>query len=453
MTRNVVGGRFFGSSRMAFVLAILFLCLALGSPALIDHINAHIGTSFHKEQRWDVHDYGNCNMPVGPPFAHTPWTAQTRANEAKCTSPYYYFDDYWHGLRRTHWMSGSCTIDYGSATVLPATSPSLNAALTRHAMDHSAEEATPAYYAMRLAESSLLVEAASASRSGILRVTPTAAAGSVGGSDVDPATGEAAPAIADADDDDDDDGDDDLYFLFAAFDSRHNKSTVKFLPAATDNDGCVDEVIISSPVHRWYQSRGEFAHFSGHHYFKLSQPACTYGMIEQRGLGREWVRTHAMESTSSADGPAAAYVKYSRRALGSRPLLVYTGASFVSPDKAFQNLHAELAAVGTLEEASTVAFVTLEALRDATARTWEEKLQKLRVTPHADAADGGRGQLTTFYTAVWRSLLLPRVVSDFDGEYLSFGDATRRVVNTADDDFGRYFDDFSMWDIYRAQVR
>ena len=142
-----------------------------------------------------------------------------------------------------------------------------------------------------------------------------------------------------------------------------------------------------------------------------------------------------------------------RRALGSRPLLVYTGASFVSPDKAFQNLHAELAAVGTLEEASTVAFVTLEALRDATARTWEEKLQKLRVTPHADAADGGRGQLTTFYTAVWRSLLLPRVVSDFDGEYLSFGDATRRVVNTVDDDFGRYFDDFSMWDIYRAQVR
>ena len=410
---------------------------------LIHHINTHIGTSFHEVQRWDVHDYGNCNMPVGPPFAHTPWTAQTRANEAKCTSPYYYFDDHWHGLRRTHWMSGSCTIDYGSATVLLGATPSLNDALTRHAMNHAAEVATPAYYAMRLVESSLLVEAASASRSGVLRISSTAASVGSGGG-VDPATGEV-------------EADDDIYVLFAAFDSRHNKSTVKFLPAASGNDGCIEEVVISSPVHRWYQSRGEFAHFSGHHYFKLSQPACDYGMIEQRGKGREWVRTFATEATSSADGPAAAYVKYSRRALGDRSLLVYTGASFVSQDKAFQNLLAELSTVSTPEEASTQAFVSLEALRDATALTWEEKLRKLRVTPHADASNtssaGGRGQLTTFYTAVWRSLLLPRVVSDFDGEYLSFGDAARRVVSTADDGFDRYFDDFSMWDIYRAQVR
>ena len=71
-------------------------------------------------------------------------------------------------------------------------------------------------------------------------------------------------------------------------------------------------------------------------------------------------------------------------------------------------------------------------------------------SPPADPQ--AQAQLTTFYSAIWRSLLLPRVVSDFDGEYLTFGDAERRVVSTSDDGFHRYFDDFSMWDVYRAQV-
>jgi putative alpha-1,2-mannosidase len=77
-----------------------------------------------------------------------------------------------------------------------------------------------------------------------------------------------------------------------------------------------------------------------------------------------------------------------------------------------------------------------------------------------------------FYTALWHALLLPRAVSDADGAYLSFTDTPRTVQYTHPVDaahpgsqqaqqqqatantlsFGTYYDDFSMWDIFRAQV-
>ena len=404
----------------------------------MNHVNPYIGTSYHEEQRWDVHDYGNCNMPIGPPFAHTPWTAQTRANENKCTSPYYYFDDYWHGMRRTHWISGSCTIDYGSATIVPAMTPSLLGALKLHAMNHSAEVVTPSYYSMNLSESLMFVEAASASRSGILRVSTTMLPDH-----------DSSESIHDNDDNS-------FFLLFAAFDSRHNKSSIKLIPS-TLFPGCVDEIVVANPVHRWYQSKGEYAHFLGYHYFKISQPICDFGMIEPLSGGQaEYVHPQKLSATSTIHGPVAAYLKIQRNnvELQESGIHVYTGASFVSPKKARLNMLAELSSYATEEEARREAFVSLEVLRDRTTSEWEDKLTKIRVVPHqvAPTDSDAQAQLTTFYSAIWRSLLLPRVVSDFDGEYLTFGDAERRVVSTHDDDFDRYFDDFSMWDVYRAQV-
>ena len=336
----------------------------------MNHVNPYIGTSYHEEQRWDVHDYGNCNMPVGPPFAHTPWTAQTRANENKCTSPYYYFDDFWHGMRRTHWMSGSCTIDYGSATIVPAMTPSLLGALRLHAMNHSAEVTTPSYYSMNLSESLLFVEAASASRSGILRITSTMLLDNVSESN--------------------NVGNDKSFFLlFTAFDSRHNKSFVQFIPS-TLSPGCVDEIIVANPVHRWYQSKGEYAHFLGYHYFKISQPICDFGIIEPLSGGQtEYVHPRMFSATSNIHGSVAAYVKIQRNntELQELGIRVYTGASFVSPEKARLNMLAELSSYATEEEARRGAFVSLEILRDRTTAEWEDKLERIRVVPHP-ANDG-----------------------------------------------------------------
>jgi putative alpha-1,2-mannosidase len=53
------------------------------------------------------------------PFAMTQWTPQTRTTEIKCQPPYYYKDSLLSGFRGTHWLSGSCTQDYGSFTIMP----------------------------------------------------------------------------------------------------------------------------------------------------------------------------------------------------------------------------------------------------------------------------------------------------------------------------------------------
>src|SRR3982750_2071466 len=55
------------------------------------------------------------------PFAMTQWTPQTRTSETKCLPPYFYKDTLLNGFRGSHWLSGSCTQDYGSFTIMPVT--------------------------------------------------------------------------------------------------------------------------------------------------------------------------------------------------------------------------------------------------------------------------------------------------------------------------------------------
>ena len=245
-----------------------------GTSNLLKYVNTLIGTSYFENQ-FDVHDYGNTAPFAGPPFSHTPWTAQTRDSEDKCQSPYYYFDTYWQGMRRSHWMSGSCTIDYGSATIIPSVTLNLEEALRYHTMNHSAEISTPASYTIDLMESSLLVEAASDIRSGIMKVTPRATIQHKY-----------------------------FYLIFKGSDTMYNESVINITYSEIDRSSnipnsdymenvietpegdkkeklLVNSLTISNPVHRWYQSKQKNANFSGHHYFISSRPACEFGIIEE----------------------------------------------------------------------------------------------------------------------------------------------------------------------------
>ena len=80
------------------------------------------------------------------------WSPQTRANENKCESPYYYFDGYWKGMRRTHFMSGSCVIDYGTVSIIPSISLNLSSVLNTYKLNYSNEYLTLYYYSYYLSE-------------------------------------------------------------------------------------------------------------------------------------------------------------------------------------------------------------------------------------------------------------------------------------------------------------
>ncbi|MFE2752014.1 GH92 family glycosyl hydrolase [Actinosynnema sp. NPDC059335] len=106
------------------------------------------------------------------------------------------------------------------------------------------------------------------------------------------------------------------------------------------------------------------------------------------------------------------------------------GLSFVSIDGAKENLQAENAGR------------SFDAVRAAARRAWNDRLNQVKVTGGTDA------QRTTFYTALYHSLLQPNVFSDTDGRYPGFDGR----VHTAERGHAVYTN-FSGWDVYRSEVQ
>src|SRR3954470_20368618 len=90
------------------------------------------------------------------PFAMTQWTPQTRTSETKCLPPYFYKDTLLNGFRGSHWLSGSCTQDYGSFTIMPVTGKlRINPEEYAAAFSHADEVATPYSYKIDLPSSGI----------------------------------------------------------------------------------------------------------------------------------------------------------------------------------------------------------------------------------------------------------------------------------------------------------
>jgi predicted alpha-1,2-mannosidase len=89
-----------------------------------------------------------------------------------------------------------------------------------------------------------------------------------------------------------------------------------------------------------------------------------------------------------------------------------------------------------MEEADGMNF---DQVRANAGDIWNDKLNKI-------AVDGGTTiNKTKFYTALYRTLLVPRTFSDADGSYYShFED---RIIQEKD---FTYYVDFSLWDTYRT---
>src|SRR5260370_3237114 len=90
---------------------------------------------------------------VGMPFGMTGWTPETQPTENKCLSPYYDKDPKLTGFRGSHWLSGSCTQDYGTVTVMPTVGALKVSPLARASpFRHSTEAISPSYYSVLLAD-------------------------------------------------------------------------------------------------------------------------------------------------------------------------------------------------------------------------------------------------------------------------------------------------------------
>jgi predicted alpha-1,2-mannosidase len=157
----------------------LFITTNAGAQSLVKYVDPLIGTapaatiSAKRNSTAGSEEKGQTFPGVGRPFGMTQWTPETRTTETKCISPYYYNDTHITGFRGSHWMSGSCTQDYGSFTIMPFTTefPDTVTVSPVSSFSHSNEVSTPSYYSVLLNDFGIEAELTGASRSGIMRFT------------------------------------------------------------------------------------------------------------------------------------------------------------------------------------------------------------------------------------------------------------------------------------------
>jgi len=134
---------------------------------------------------------------------------------------------------------------------------------------------------------------------------------------------------------------------------------------------------------------------------------------------------HSLNEISGKDG-VGAFVNFTTEE--GEQILVKVGISFVSIEGAKKNLQAEL------------SHWDFQKVVDQAKEEWNKKFDKIEIK------GGTEAQKTIFYTAMYHSLMFPRVFSDVDGSYYSHFDD--KIHGNPGE---RYYVDFSLWDTYRAE--
>ena len=274
---------------MAHAIAILVLLGCTGGVQCqrgkLADVDPKIGTA---------HD-GQTFPAVGVPFGMTSWTPETQSTEAKCVAPYYYKDAAITGFRGSHWLSGSCTQEYGSVTFMPTVGDLKVIAAERAShFDHDSEKETPALYSVFLKDYNTQVDLTGTTRSGMLR----------------------------------------LFF------PEKGARNLLVQPNARAGQGFVEvhpqqhEIVGYNPVVRIYQGAGQPAGFSGYFVIRFREAVASSGTwcgsAVHRGLQRQ----------GSGCDTVGGFVTLAPGA--HREVLVKVGTSFTSLDEARKNLDAEI---------------------------------------------------------------------------------------------------------------
>lgn len=307
---------------------------------------------------------------VGLPFGMTQLTPQTRSTEKKCLAPYYYKDETSSGYRLTHWLSGSCTQDYGSVTIMPVTSGG-------NTLDHTKEISQPHYYKNELGN--VQTEMTATLRCGMLQFTMLK---------------------------------DDSLHIVVTPNSDKQKGGITIDPVKKEITGY-------NPVYRIYQGSGQPAGFSGWFVIQYDVDAAKAGSVVKKG----GAKNDALEVMATSMGIAL-------HAKNGTVIRLRVGTSFTGLEGARRNLQAEI---------NTWDF---SALRKKAETAWNKALGQIEVNTDDEQLK------RIFYTSLYHSMQHPRLMSDVDGQYSKFaGDYELDTLKQ-----GNYYDDFSMWDIYRAQL-
>lgn len=181
------------------------------------------------------------------------------------------------------------------------------------------------------------------------------------------------------------------------------------------------EITSVNPVHRIYQGKGEPAGFEGYFTLTIDRQVTDYGVY----TGETVIPGLRAISYMPESG---AWIKFEVSA--GDTVEVRAASSFVSIANARGNLEAEIP-----------VSATFRSTRERLDSIWNAALGIIEIEGNDPDA------IAMFDGAHYRASLLPRVVNDANGEYRSFA-GTGRTMRVRPGH--SYYDDFSMWDTYRA---
>lgn len=376
-------------------------------------------------------EHGQTLPAVLVPNGQNFWTPQTQDTEKKCIAPYYYKDTELQGFRNSHWIVGGCTQDYGSFTIATLGGKlRLQPEERATRFSHEDEVSHPHYYAVHLRDEHLKTEMTALSHSAIFRITP--------------------------------DQDEEVHIVIN--------------PNSDEGEGYIEidtlhHIIYGyNPVHRIYQGWGEPAGFSGHFVLDYSgelnfdvpssdisnprygETPC--GFDDFGVFSKEEKTPQGLSVKGSRSG---AWLTFKGKA--GRPIEIRAASSFTSKKNACDNLVGETAGGFDFDD-----FI----LKAETI--WCDRLHAI------DVESKNVAKVNQFYGALYRASFLPHEMSDVYGSYPTFSTGKVEILDSSDssalDDSADIADvldvdtacvdstttiptiygDFSMWDIYRAEL-
>ena len=376
-------------------------------------------------------EYGQTLPAVLVPNGQNFWTPQTQDTEKKCIAPYYYKDTELQGFRNSHWIVGGCTQDYGSFTIATLGGKlRLQPEERATRFSHEDEVSHPHYYAVHLRDEHLKTEMTALSHSAIFRITP--------------------------------DQDEEVHIVIN--------------PNSDEGEGYIEidtlhHIIYGyNPVHRIYQGWGEPAGFSGHFVldysgelnFDVPSSDISNPRYGETPCGFDDFGVFSKEEKT----PQGLSVKGSRSGVwltfkgkAGKPIEIRAASSFTSKKNACDNLVGETAGGFDFDD----FILNAETI-------WCDRLHAI------DVESKDVAKVNQFYGALYRASFLPHEMSDVYGSYPTFSTGKVEILDSSDrsalDDSADIADvlyvdtacvdsistiptiygDFSMWDIYRAEL-
>ncbi len=353
----------------------------------VDYVNTYIGTA--------ANGVGGIIPSVGPPFAMTNFAPQTNQNYIG-RMPYLYEDSSIQGFIATHqptiWMG-----DYGYVSVMPVLGDLKVLPEERKlSFSHKNEIVKPQYYSVLMSTKKneiIKTELAATERAGILRFTFPAAKQAhlvVQALNI-PEISE--PWHKDAN----------------CIDSR-----TKAIKAYIRYDELNNEITGYNPDRVSFDIAPALKNFKGYFVIRFRKKINAFGTWDNEGI-------HPADTAITAGKRVGAYISFSTKR--NEVVLVKIATSFISLEQAKQNLETE------------IPGWDLDAVAAQTKQHWQQSLQRFKLEGATTE------QKSIFYSALYHTLLFPRIFSEYGRYYSAFDDTIHN---------GIAYTDYSLWDTYRA---